>query len=409
MSGSAGTTELSPFDAAYDEERLAVLQKSGFLKTKRELAFDRITSLTKQMMKTPIVLVSIVARNHQWFKSCIGLKTDSTSRSVSFCSVCIKTEGPLLVEDAREDIRFKHNPLVTGPPYIVFYAGVPIHFEGTRIGTLCVIDSAPRALTPEELDTLQDLAGMVDSEIKIFQQMRELQSKSVDLMVEKEEKTIIVRALQNDMRNAVQPIIGYANLIASEYPIAKEEAGVILDSAMGVLAFSNNLLDLFKRGTEGLRIVKTPFPAFALAEAMKGVATPDMEEGLASLLLKADKVHVLRVLNNFVTAAKVFGRGERILQASPMAFGRVRCAIKFHGRVPVEKVSRLFTRFSLGKLEAHQTAGLGLYVSKAIAEAHGASIWYEDGEEDSLFCISLEIEGEGGRVSEEKEDEEKSE
>ena len=56
-------------------------------------------------------------------------------------------------------LRFAGNPLVCGYPNIRFYAGCPlISPEGFALGTLCVIDHAPRQLSNAEADTLRRLA-----------------------------------------------------------------------------------------------------------------------------------------------------------------------------------------------------------------------------------------------------------
>ena len=57
------------------------------------------------------------------------------------------------------DDRFSHNPLVTQKPHLRFYAGMPLLSpEGLAIGTLCVIDRKPRELTPQQKDSLRELA-----------------------------------------------------------------------------------------------------------------------------------------------------------------------------------------------------------------------------------------------------------
>ena len=84
--------------------------------------------------------------NRQWFKSRVGLDCSQTHRNVAFCAYTILPGSPevLVVKDATEDERFRNNPLVTGPPYIRFYAGAALVVSGVRIGSLCILDTVPR-------------------------------------------------------------------------------------------------------------------------------------------------------------------------------------------------------------------------------------------------------------------------
>ena len=69
----------------------------------------------------------------------------------------------MVVPDARLDFRFRDNPVVTGPPHVRFYAGVAlVSPEGYKLGDFCIWDTVPRpnGLTPEEQDTLRDMADM---------------------------------------------------------------------------------------------------------------------------------------------------------------------------------------------------------------------------------------------------------
>ena len=66
-----------------------------------------------------------------------------------------------MIDDLTRDDRTKDNPLVTGDPFIRFYAGAPLRTpSGVAIGTLCVIDTIarPGGLTPDQKESLEALA-----------------------------------------------------------------------------------------------------------------------------------------------------------------------------------------------------------------------------------------------------------
>ncbi len=148
-------------------ERLRMLRSIELLDTPPEERYDRITRLAKHLFDVPIALVSIVDEDRQWFKSIQGLPVSETPRNISFCGHTILTDDPLIVPNAKQDIRFATNPLVEDDPSIRFYAGYPLSFkDGVKVGTLCIIDSEPRDFTKEDEKALADLAKTVESEIR---------------------------------------------------------------------------------------------------------------------------------------------------------------------------------------------------------------------------------------------------
>ena len=142
-----------------DVSRLRALADYRVLDTAAEEPFDNITQLTAKIFGTPISLVSLIDEHRQWFKSRHGLEARETPRDVSFCDHAVRSNQTLLVPDTHLDPRFAENPLRTGAPFVEFYAGIPLKTAGGHaIGTLCVIDHRPRALTPAQRATLDALA-----------------------------------------------------------------------------------------------------------------------------------------------------------------------------------------------------------------------------------------------------------
>jgi len=156
-----------PVDEA---SRLDALRSLNILDTAAEERFDRLTRLAKRAFGVPIALVSLVDANRQWFKSCQGLSVSETPRHISFCGHAILRDEVLVVPDALLDERFHDNPLVVGEPKIRFYAGCPLAApNGSRLGTLCLVDRQPRALDAGDLEVLRDLAGMAEREVAAIQ------------------------------------------------------------------------------------------------------------------------------------------------------------------------------------------------------------------------------------------------
>ncbi len=160
----------TPDFPANEASRLKTLQSLNVLDTEAEERFDRITRMSKRLFGVPIALVSLVDENRQWFKSCVGLGVSETPRDISFCGHAILGDDIFIIPDAASDERFADNPLVVDEPHIRFYAGCPLSSSnGDKMGTLCIIDRKPRTLTEDDLDTLKDLAMMVERELEAVQ------------------------------------------------------------------------------------------------------------------------------------------------------------------------------------------------------------------------------------------------
>lgn len=154
-----------------DRKRTEVLKAFHILDSDQEPVFDRLTQFAQAVARTSMAAISLIDEDRQWFKSSIGLPVQQTDRVISFCTHTIKQDHPFIVEDATLDPLFRDNPLVTGPPYIHFYAGFPlITSDGYRIGSLAVMDEQPRRINQSRLSILQMLAEQVMTHIDLRRQ-----------------------------------------------------------------------------------------------------------------------------------------------------------------------------------------------------------------------------------------------
>lgn len=160
-----------------EEERILSLEHLGVLDSEPEQSFDDVVLLAKTLCNVPIALVSLVDRERQWFKACVGLDVRETHRDLAFCAHAILAPAEVLVvEDTLQDPRFQHSALVLGPPFIRFYAGAPIRSDsGLPMGTVCVIDTQPRSLSEPERVGLLALARQTAAllELRLLNQQRE--------------------------------------------------------------------------------------------------------------------------------------------------------------------------------------------------------------------------------------------
>lgn len=151
-----------------ERRRLAALHSYGILDSEKESSFEDITRIASMVCGTPIAVVNLIDAHRQWFKSEVGLGVRETPLASSICAHAILGYDTLVVPDTTKDPRFAENPLVTGDPGLRFYAGALLKTaDGLPIGTVCVLDTQTRTLTPEQLDVLRGLARQVMNQLEL--------------------------------------------------------------------------------------------------------------------------------------------------------------------------------------------------------------------------------------------------
>jgi PAS domain S-box-containing protein len=208
-----------------EPERLAALRALNVLDTAPTPALDTVTQLAASALCVPIVLISLVDANRQWFKSRVGLDAAQTGRDESFCAHAVFDRRPLIVRDAALDPRFAGNPLVAGPLNFRAYMGVPLFTaSGHALGALCAIDVTPREFSAADLAMLRGFAVLVEEFLardsladQVALQTRRLNSIGLALQKEVKKSIEAERALgkaQHRLRaiaNHLPAVIGYWN------------------------------------------------------------------------------------------------------------------------------------------------------------------------------------------------------
>jgi len=199
-------------------ERLKALNSYKLFENLKDEDLDLITQLASDICGTKVSLVTLIDAKHQIFKSKVGLEVDKTSRDVAFCAHAINDpQKVFIVNDAREDERFKGNPLVTGDPNIVFYAGMPLSSrDGYALGTLCVIDSKPKVLSASQINALKSLAKLVQRLFESRKKSIELKQTQDQLDMHKNQADEIAYSIAHDLKNPLDSIQGFLELLQLE-------------------------------------------------------------------------------------------------------------------------------------------------------------------------------------------------
>ncbi|MDT7856052.1 PAS domain S-box protein [Rubrivirga sp. S365] len=174
--------------------RLVALDRYAILDTPPEESFERAVRLAAALFDVPIAFISFLDAERQWFKAAVGADLCEAPRRGSFCDPVIRSGAPLVVEDAQVDPRFAHNPFVTGPAGVRFYAGAPLTTpDGHCVGTLCVIGVEAREAP--DLAPLRDLAATVVAELELRREVAQRCAAERTLAAEKEQAEHVLEGM----------------------------------------------------------------------------------------------------------------------------------------------------------------------------------------------------------------------
>ncbi|WP_341529392.1 GAF domain-containing sensor histidine kinase [Nostoc sp. UHCC 0302] len=392
--------------AQNENVRLEALHQYQILDTICETAFDDLTRLAAQICGTPIALISLIDESRQWFKSKVGLDSESTPRDLAFCAHAIlQPNDTLIVPDTLLDKRFATNPLVTFDPYIRFYAGSPlITPEGYALGTLCVIDRVPRQLTSEQLEALQALSRQVMTQLELRRNLYKLERITT---ADHQKIEYLISALSHDLRTPLLATRGTLNaMLSGAFGSVSDTWRDILEDCHqaneDLVKLVETLLNISRYQTEVSKSLKYEilnwkdiFVETILRSNTTWTKKCTIKYKIASSLpiVCGDTLEIQQVvqtlLNNAVKVSKP--DQEIILEVASFGVEKVKISVLNDGLdIAYLDKPKLFKNFIQGR-GRHNMDNLGLYLCHQIVEAHKGTINVEKTAEGTTFWFTLPV------------------
>ncbi len=304
---------IEPIEYEREEERLKNLKSYNILDTLPESDYDNIATIAAEICGTPISLISLIDDKRQWFKARHGLGATETPKEYAFCAHAINDpENVFIVQDARKDERFHDNPIVTGDPNVIFYAGVPlVGEEGLPLGTLCVIDNKPNLLSKSQIRSLTALSDQVINLLELRKNKQLLEEAFHNLEEKNQELERFAFIAAHDLKSPLAGVSGIAQLFLDEYDAQVDEEGkemlkMLIGSTDKLRSLIDGLLD-YSRSEKLLTEKKSKIDSLALKNDIAGLFTfnNNLELNLRTTVteLVANRTALDQILINLITNA----------------------------------------------------------------------------------------------------------
>lgn len=390
---------ISPPLVDNEVERLRALVELQLLDTPPEATFDHCVELAAAVCGTAKAAVSLVDRERQWFKAIFGDLPAETRRDVAFCGHVVAHDDVLIVPDASMDPRFATNPLVQAG--LRFYAGVPLHGrDGSPIGTLCVLNDQPLAMTQAQLARLREVADALQTHLdlrllalKLGARLEARSEEALRLKATQRRKDADTLSAVHDLKNPLAVVAAGAAYLAEldQLPAAAKEA--IQDILASTEVASRLLVDLIDTSRLEGGQLKRQFTSVDLRQVAARVVRQArllagerdqalrVEDAATSATVAGDHLLLERTLRNLVdNALKYAPRGRPVTVVLRDGPGdSVELRVEDEGSpIPAERRADVFEPYVRLAGDAGPTGhGLGLAFCRNAVALHGGALSVE--------------------------------
>jgi signal transduction histidine kinase len=413
-------------DAVRDPRRLEALRASGLLDSEVEEEFDRLTRLAARLLGAPATFFSLVDADRDFYKSCVGFDEPLSSarelRGVTFCHYSLVADGALVIPDTRADPVYRNVPTVESLG-VAAYLGVPIRAPGGEVlGSFCAIDFTPKNWSQLEVDTMKELGKSAEREVAIRHWMR-TQMQLVDrernsrLELERvnESRAKLIRGFSHDVKNPLSTADGFLSLMQDGLMGELDETqlgviGRIRKSIRTAVDLIDDMVEIARAEAGALEVRFEPIRVEALAMELTEEYRAQAESKGLSLHCEvadnvpyviSDEARVRQVLTNLISNAVKYTKvGSAVVRVAPRegpadedALDGVAVDVVDTGDgIADEQRHLLFREFSRLDPAAADGVGLGLAISRRVAEALGGHLYVSPGSESgSTFTLWLPV------------------
>lgn len=392
-----------PKPHAQESLRLKSLRAFSILDSAEEKEYDAITAKASKISDAPIALISLIDENRQWFKSHYGLNVRETSREQAFCAHAINSnKSVFIIPDARIDPRFNMNPLVTGSPDIVFYAGVVLKDNNQMpLGTLCVIDKKQRHLNEFQLSALQKLAQQVMFLLKKRRKANNLNVTIDNLRKQNKELEQFAFELAHDLKSPINNIGALGDYLKSSYAdVLDEDGNTIVSLIQRSTNQLKNLIDDTVNHYVAVNKIQEKFSNIHLNEFFNQIFELFSQKPTINFKLNTTVQEISfnqntlkQIMINLISNAIRYNDKKKV--SIEVGVSENNHFSEFYVEdngpgIPEELHEKVFQLFTIGQINdknGEKSNGIGLATVRKLIERLGGTIWIENAKEEGCKFI----------------------
>jgi len=307
--------------------------------------------------------------------------------STTICHEIRGSHASVVIDKASEDPRYHdhHTPRMY---QFESYISVPVfRTDGRFFGTICALDPNPAQLRSSTIQsTMESFARVLSLQIEAEEALQNTQAQLQEERGTAELREQFIAVLGHDLRNPLFAINFGAERLLRKHPNAATDPLVrhILASGRRASQLVEDVLD-FARGRMGSGIPLHLNDCLDLQDAFRHVVF-EVQSVNPQRLIKADigdlrgvygdRDRLAQLLSNLVANAIHHGSHDGPVEVmARVEQGHFTLTVKNPGQIDELALPRLFQPYSRPVRDTPQAGlGLGLYIVKQIADAHGGQL-----------------------------------
>ncbi|MFL1557180.1 ATP-binding protein [Pseudomonas sp. O64] len=286
------------------------------------------------------------------------------------------------------------------------YISVPVfRTDGRFFGTICALDPNPAELRSSTIQsTMESFSRVLSLQIEAEEALQTTQAQLQEERGTAELREQFIAVLGHDLRNPLFAINFGAERLLRKYPNPATDPLVrhILASGRRASQLVEDVLD-FARGRMGNGIPLNISDCQGLQDALLHVVSEVQSVHPQRVIhaqignlqgVKGDRDRLAQLLSNLVANAVHHGSKDGPVEVTALIeHGHLKLTVKNTGQISEQALPRLFQPYSRPVTNTPQAGlGLGLYIVKQIAQAHGGELSVStDEQHGTVFSFSLPI------------------